>query len=696
MAQPFQHRSLYAAVFVALVALAYVGQVVVGGMPWVYAVNLAARCGLVLLVAMPLWQTKDSKYRQIWGIFLLAAVLDAVASAIFSYSTLMQGEITQPIFAPLGDLVQLAAYVAVAMGLLAMRERSRPIADWRVPVLDAAVIVIALSAIAWLLVLGNISAGVELGGMASFLLQLGYPFLDFTLLACLLVVRSRPSSVVSGSLLRGLSIYVISVFVGDGLIGVGFYLADTYKIPVLMAAGGFHSLALAALGLTALIDHSKTTSKASEDEHFIERSWHLSSAAVAALFLVALYFLGKNLAVARDVLSIEMVVLVAMVVTGLMLVIRQTVSGARLRSALEALVKERTDDLNASTLALEASNRSLRSLTDHAPIAICARSDQGHLYYENAVWRALSEECPDAVNWQPNAEQALQELDLATMNGNIRHFYGGQADYIDMSGRIAGQWLMLSDVTEQKLREAQLFNLSKLASLGEMATGVAHEINQPLHALRLVISNLQRQISRPDFAAEPLAFQTTLTSKFERMDGLVARCDSLVRQMRTFGKARSTDLVPTQLTVVATEAMLLFIEQLRLKDIALTSDIDPAAWVLCSPEQLEQVLINLIANARDAVAASTHKAIRIETERCEHQWIIRLIDSGSGIDPVIKDRLFEPFFSTKEVNQGTGLGLSISFGLINEMGGVLSLDNNTDIGATATITLPAAAEPINA
>ncbi len=135
--------------------------------------------------------------------FLLAAVLDSLASAVFSYATFSQGDVTQPIFAPLGDLLQLAAYVAVAIGLMAMRETSRPIADWRVPVLDAAVIVIAVSAIVWLLVLGNISAGVELGDWTSFLLQLGYPFLDFTLLACLLIVRSRPNPVVSGSLLRG-------------------------------------------------------------------------------------------------------------------------------------------------------------------------------------------------------------------------------------------------------------------------------------------------------------------------------------------------------------------------------------------------------------------------------------------------------------------------------------------------------------
>lgn len=690
MPKPLQYRHMFAVIFVALVVAAFLAQVVVSGEFWVYVTNLLARCGLVLLVATALWRAPDPKHQQIWGILLLAAVLDSLASAIFSYSTLTQEQITQPIFAPLGDLLQLAAYVAVAIGLMAMRKKSRPIADWRVPVLDAAVIVIALSAIAWLLVLGNISAGVEVGGLASFLLQLGYPFLDFTLLACLLIVRSRPNPAVSRALLGGVSLFVLSIFVGDGLIGVGFYLSDTYQIPVLIAAGAFQSLALAALGVTALLDHSSGEFNEPDDNQFIERSWHLSSAAVATLFLVALYFLGRNLAAARDVLSIEMVVLVGMVATGLMLVVRQTVSGSRVRLALEALVTERTDELQASTLALEASNRSLRSLTDHAPIAICARTTSGVVDYENTVWQALAERCPSIAQWQPDADEALQELDLRTTDGEMRHFYGGQADYLDGAGVVRGKWLMLSDVTEQKLREAQLFNLSKLASLGEMATGVAHEMNQPLHALRLAIYNVQRQISKPEFTVEPGASQIKLAEKFARMDDLVTRCDGLVKQMRTFGKAPSAERVPTQLRAIVEEAQLLFLEQLRLKGIALISAIDPDAWVLCAPQQLEQVLINLMANARDAVADSPTKEIRLETQRQNGHWIISVVDTGSGIDDAIKNRLFEPFFSTKEVNQGTGLGLSISFGMINEMGGVLSLDNNRDVGATATISLPAA------
>ncbi len=487
-----------------------------------------------------------------------------------------------------------------------------------------------------------------------------------------------------------MSIFVLCVFVGDGLIGVGFYLAETYQIPVLMAAGAFQSLALAALGVTALVDHSRTASKAPEDSQFIERSWHLSSAAVAALFLVALYFLGRNLAAARELLSIEMVVLVSMVVTGLMLVIRQTVSGSRIRLALETLVLERTDELKASTLALEASNRSLSSLTENAPIAICARTNAGQFPYQNSVWRSLVENCPDVVRWQPGSTDALQELDLRTIDGETRHFFGGQSDYIDGAGNVSGQWLMLSDVTEQKLREAQLFNLSKLASLGEMATGVAHEMNQPLHAIRLTIFNLQRQIDKPDFFSEPGAAKVRLAEKFERMDGLVARCDGLVKQMRTFGKAPSTELVATQLKVVAEEATLLFVEQMRLKGITLISNVDSAARVLCSPEQLDQVVINLIANARDAVADSPIKEIRLETQQQDNNWILRVIDTGSGIDEAIKNRLFEPFFTTKDVNQGTGLGLSISFGMINEMGGVLSIENNSDGGATAAISLPVA------
>lgn len=124
MSKPLQYRRLLAVIFVVLVTAAFLAQVVVGGERWVYAINLIARCSLACLVATALWRAPDPKQRQIWGILLLATVLDSLASAIFSYTTLTQGQVIQPIFAPLGDLLQLAAYVAVAIGLMAMRKKA--------------------------------------------------------------------------------------------------------------------------------------------------------------------------------------------------------------------------------------------------------------------------------------------------------------------------------------------------------------------------------------------------------------------------------------------------------------------------------------------------------------------------------------------------------------------------------------------
>jgi signal transduction histidine kinase len=135
-------------------------------------------------------------------------------------------------------------------------------------------------------------------------------------------------------------------------------------------------------------------------------------------------------------------------------------------------------------------------------------------------------------------------------------------------------------------------------------------------------------------------------------------------------------------------------EQLRLRDIQITVDLGAEApIVLGSPLQLEQVFINLLTNARDAVADARSKAIRISIEVASEAAEIAFTDSGPGIPPGLERRIFDPFFTTKEVGQGTGLGLSITYGIIKDLGGTISVVSRPGEGATFLIRLPLA--PLN-
>jgi C4-dicarboxylate-specific signal transduction histidine kinase len=140
---------------------------------------------------------------------------------------------------------------------------------------------------------------------------------------------------------------------------------------------------------------------------------------------------------------------------------------------------------------------------------------------------------------------------------------------------------------------------------------------------------------------------------------------------------------------VIERALSLMQEQLRLRDIEVTVELDPhEPMVLGNSIQLEQVFINLLTNARDAVADSPQKAIRISGSVGYEGVEIIFADTGQGIPPEFERRIFDPFFTTKEVGKGTGLGLSITYGIIKDHGGTISVIRRADEGATFLIRLP--------
>ena len=244
---------------------------------------------------------------------------------------------------------------------------------------------------------------------------------------------------------------------------------------------------------------------------------------------------------------------------------------------------------------------------------------------------------------------------------------------------------------EQELRDKQeqLVQAGKLATLGELTTGVAHELNNPLNNIGLFVGNA---IDLIELGATD---RGQIVRELRRTTQQVHKATEIISHLRTFGRAAPVSREPISLRQVIERALSLMQEQLRLREIKVMVDLgseDPV--VVGNPIQLEQVFINLLTNARDAVADSPHKAIRISGSVGSASVEIAFADTGKGIPAGLERRIFDPFFTTKQVGKGTGLGLSITYGIVKEHGGTISVSSPPGEGATFLIHLPlASADP---
>ncbi len=251
--------------------------------------------------------------------------------------------------------------------------------------------------------------------------------------------------------------------------------------------------------------------------------------------------------------------------------------------------------------------------------------------------------------------------------------------------------------TYNDLREAQtqLIQSAKLASIGELSAGVAHELNQPLMVIRTTIQLINRYISKG--YTDILRFK----EQFEKIEKNTTRMMNIINHLRVFSRQSSTEFVPVNVSKVIEDAFMMIGEQLRLRSIIVEKQLLPdIPAVHGDPNQLEQVFLNLITNARDAITAKSesymHHIGKLEiitkiSDDCESDIEILFKDNGSGIPENIRDKIFDPFFTTKEVGQGTGLGLSISYGIIKEHQGSIDIAETSAAGTVFRVILPVSA-----
>jgi len=249
-----------------------------------------------------------------------------------------------------------------------------------------------------------------------------------------------------------------------------------------------------------------------------------------------------------------------------------------------------------------------------------------------------------------------------------------------------------SDITQRLETEQQLIQASKMATLGEMATGIAHELNQPLSVMKTASSFcIKKMVAHQKIKDEIL--ENLLT----KIDRNVDRANRIINHMRQFARKSDLALGRIQINSVLEKAFEIFSQQLKLRGIDVIWDLEEnLPMILGDASRLEQVFINLLINARDAIEdrwgvkerPGSDKRITIKARAREMKVWVEVHDTGIGIPDAIANKIFEPFFTTKEVGKGTGLGLSISYGIVKECGGTIRAGSNQDQGACFTLSFP--------
>jgi PAS domain S-box-containing protein len=242
--------------------------------------------------------------------------------------------------------------------------------------------------------------------------------------------------------------------------------------------------------------------------------------------------------------------------------------------------------------------------------------------------------------------------------------------------------ILIEDVTEQRLLEAQIIQNDKMASIGQLVSGVAHELNNPLTSIAGLAELLLERPAHPELPREHLRV----------IHDQAERAGRIVRNLLTFARRGVPEQTAVDLNDVVARTSLLIVYELQLHGIELTSELSPEpVMVLGDRYELQQVLLNLVTNAVQAVAGlepGRPRGIALSTTHSNGEAVLRVCDTGPGVPTHLAPHLFTPFFTTKGPGEGTGLGLSLSYGLVKAHGGALTYEPPPNGGAEFRVTLP--------
>jgi len=265
---------------------------------------------------------------------------------------------------------------------------------------------------------------------------------------------------------------------------------------------------------------------------------------------------------------------------------------------------------------------------------------------------------------------------------------------------------MIEDITAKREMEAMVIQADKLAAVGLLASGVAHEINNPLHTINLyteyVVTQLLELRDRILLGNEEDKFEDIIND-LNMVKKQVTRCSHITGSLLNFSRQREMVNEPVDVNYLIQETISLLSYSVRKADITIQLELqEDIPYIECSAIHLQQVFFNLLQNSIDAIEmkenannstpganqANQAKQLTVTTNAVDTEIVIKISDTGLGIDSKHLAKIFDPFFTTKEVGKGTGLGLSISYGIITQLQGTFQVASETGKGTTFTIRIP--------
>jgi signal transduction histidine kinase/Na+/proline symporter len=343
--------------------------------------------------------------------------------------------------------------------------------------------------------------------------------------------------------------------------------------------------------------------------------------------------------------------------------------------------------LEGPARALELARRFLRQVLEELPVGVGVIGPAGDV----ALWNDAMARTTGAVAGEVLGRrladlpepwgEALGAFAAGSADGGERTLGARQLSLRRAAlegGEPGALVLLVEDRTEQRALEARVAHQERLASLGRLAAGVAHEIGNPLTGIASLAQNLLVEAADAD-VGERLGL---IVDQTERIDRIVR---ALTGFSRAGGPARA---IPGEVPLAEVVAEAITLARLGRAGRAadLVARVPPSLRVMGDRQRLEQVFVNLLTNACDASPPGAR--IEVSAERAEERVVLRVADAGAGMTPDVRARIFEPFFTTKEVGEGTGLGLALVYSIVSEHGGTIDVESTPGLGTTVTVSLP--------
>ncbi|UCG11056.1 MAG: PAS domain S-box protein [Deltaproteobacteria bacterium] len=359
---------------------------------------------------------------------------------------------------------------------------------------------------------------------------------------------------------------------------------------------------------------------------------------------------------------------------------------------LEDMVRQRTDQLSKSEekyrRIFEGSMDIILVLDSQGRFLDINQAGLSILGYASKDELASSTTFADLLDSHQDPRNLLKETATAgfrkDLECNVRNRDGGSRTWLfsltarrKTDGKLTGFEGIAKDITHRKKMEEQLLQADRLASLGELSAGVAHEVNNPLGMILGYTQLLLR--------SEPEGTQDFQDLKI--IEKHARNCKAIVEDLLNFARSSETQKGVLNVNDLLREVVSVVEHQFKLDNVTIKTHLGTSVPMLCADgEKLKQVFMNLLMNAKQAIEEGGQIQIITEHDSSRDQVTVTVADTGSGIPPEVLEKIFDPFFTTKPTGQGTGLGLSVSYGIIKDHLGDIHVQSTPGEGSTFIVT----------